>query len=99
VTPVWGRTAGPGPGNRPIRDAAEPFGAELRAMREARRLSQAELARRAGVDHWFISRLESGSRKPSREMVAVLAEALDLERALRQRLFVAAGYYPPTETE
>jgi len=99
VTPAWGRTSGPGFGNRPIRDAAEPFGAELRAMREARRFSQAELARRAGVDHSFISRLESGSRKPSRKMVALLAEALELERALRQRLFVAAGYYPPTETE
>jgi transcriptional regulator with XRE-family HTH domain len=54
----------------------------LRIARKIARLTQRELAKRAGLDHSFISRLESGERRlrlcdyPS---VVRLAVALDLE--------------------
>lgn len=51
--------------------------ARLRAAREARDLSQAELARRAGVDQGTISKIESGdTRSPEYETVYRLAREL-----------------------
>jgi transcriptional regulator with XRE-family HTH domain len=58
-------------------------------------MSQAELARLVGVDHTLVSRLESGARNPSRQVVARLARVLagdDSELAVR--LFASAGYAP-----
>jgi transcriptional regulator with XRE-family HTH domain len=60
-------------------------------------MSQSELARRAGVDHTFISRLESGNRLPTRKIVVRLARELagdDSEMTVR--FLAAAGYAPVT---
>jgi transcriptional regulator with XRE-family HTH domain len=53
-----------------------PFPHNLRHLRLARFLSQAELARRAGLHTLTISRLEAGRTKPSTRTVRALAEAL-----------------------
>lgn len=52
--------------------------ARIRTLREARGLSQQELARRAGVTQAAITHIEVKRRKPSVRLVARLAEALDI---------------------
>jgi transcriptional regulator with XRE-family HTH domain len=52
---------------------------ELKTARRIARLTQQELAERAGVDPALISRLENGSRRrPSYEAVVKIARALNL---------------------
>lgn len=70
------------------------FAALLRDHRTAAGLSQSALARMAGFDHSYVSRLEDGTRAPSRETVDVLCFALGLSRAARNRLTLAAGHLP-----
>ena len=64
----------------------------LRTWRERRRLSQLELAGRAGVSARHLSFLETGRSKPSREMVLHLAEELDVPLRERNSLLAAAGF-------
>lgn len=72
--------------------SANAFGATLAAIRRSRRLSQANLARDAQVDHSTISRLECGSRVPSRAMVLALVDALQATDTERNLLLSAAGF-------
>ncbi len=54
------------------------IGEEIKKLREARGLSQAELVARAGIDASMLSRLENGKIKtPSEETIRKLASALD----------------------
>lgn len=69
-------------------------GALLREWRAARRLSQLELALEAGVSSRHLSYVESGKAQPSREMVALLADVLEMPLRERNALLVAAGYAP-----
>ena len=55
-----------------------PFPHNLRRLRLARFLSQAELARRSDLHTLTISRLESGHAKPSTRSVRALAGALGI---------------------
>jgi transcriptional regulator with XRE-family HTH domain len=55
-----------------------PFRDNLRSIRLAQFLSQAELARRSGVHALTITRLESGRTAPSTRTVRALAEALGI---------------------
>jgi len=58
-------------------------------------MSQSELARQVGVDHTLVSRLESGARNPSRQVVARLARVLAGDDSeLAARLLATAGYAP-----
>ncbi len=70
------------------------FGLTLKKFREARRVSQSKLAARAGFDHSYVSRLESGARTPTRDAVEQLAIALDLEPVNRDELLASAGFLP-----
>lgn len=70
------------------------FGVTLKKFREARRVSQSKLAARAGFDHSYVSRLESGARTPTRDAVAQLAIALELEPVHRDELLASAGFLP-----
>lgn len=70
------------------------FGVTLKRYREARRVSQSKLAERAGFDHSYVSRLESGARTPTRDAVQQLAEALGLERLQQDELLASAGFLP-----
>jgi transcriptional regulator with XRE-family HTH domain len=69
-------------------------GALLREWRAARRLSQLEVALRADVSARHLSCVESGKAQPSRDMVARLADTLDMPLRERNGLLVAAGYAP-----
>ena len=53
-----------------------PFPQNLRHLRLARFLSQAELARQSGLHTITISRLEVGRAKPSTRTVRALAQSL-----------------------
>ena len=52
------------------------FGATLRALRTARRLSQEELAHRARTSQPYLSLLEKGRRSPSLTTLCLLARGL-----------------------
>lgn len=66
----------------------------LRRWRSSRGLSQLALAEQAEVSTRHISYLENGKAQPSREMVLVLASALDVPLRDRNALLVAAGFAP-----
>ena len=70
------------------------FGSLLREHREMRRWSQAALAEDAEVSTRHLSYLETGKAAPSREMVLLLASALDLPMRERNALLGAAGFTP-----
>jgi transcriptional regulator with XRE-family HTH domain len=69
-------------------------GASLRQWRERRRLSQLDLAGRAGVSPRHLSFVETGRSLPSDEMILRLAEQLDVPLRDRNRLLLAGGYAP-----
>ncbi|MFC4504282.1 MULTISPECIES: helix-turn-helix domain-containing protein [Streptomyces] len=66
----------------------------LRDWRERRRVSQLELALRAGSSARHISFVETGRARPSEEMVLRLAEHLDVPVRERNALLLVAGYAP-----
>lgn len=70
------------------------FGGVLKELREGRRVSQSKLAARAGFDHSYVSRLESGARTPTRDAVDQLATALELDGVHHDELLVSAGFLP-----
>lgn len=68
------------------------FPALLKRWRELRKLSQLELALRARVSQKHVSYLELDRVRPSRNMVLLLADALDLSLHDRNVLLEAAGF-------
>ena len=74
--------------------AEKGVGPLLRGWREQRRVSQLELALRAGSSARHISFVETGRSRPSEEMVLRLAEHLDVPVRERNALLLAAGYAP-----
>ena len=57
-------------------------------------MSQLDLAVEAGVTPRHVSFVESGRARPSREMVLVLARALNVPLRERNQMLLAAGYAP-----
>jgi transcriptional regulator with XRE-family HTH domain len=76
--------------------AIEPTGVGplLRRWREARHVSQLDLALEAEVSSRHISFLETGRAEPSREMLLTLCNVLDVPLRERNLLLLAAGYAP-----
>ncbi|WP_331768280.1 helix-turn-helix transcriptional regulator [Embleya sp. NBC_00896] len=70
------------------------FADELRRWRTARRVSQLELADRAGTTQRHVSYIERGRSRPGRSMVVRLAESLGLSLRERNALLHTAGYTP-----
>lgn len=70
------------------------FGTLLRQWRQARRMTQEQLADDAEISTRHLSFLEGGRSRPSREMVLVLGSALDLPLRDRNQLLGAAGFAP-----
>jgi transcriptional regulator with XRE-family HTH domain len=66
----------------------------LKQWRERRRMSQLTLAIEAEISSRHLSFLETGRSRPSREMVLLLAEVLDVPPRGRNDLLAAAGYAP-----
>lgn len=56
---------------------ADHFAARLRKHREAKGLTQVQLAKRAGLGQAMISLLEQGDRKPSWQTICRIAKALE----------------------
>lgn len=71
---------------------ASGFAGLLKQWRTTRRVSQEQLAFDAEVSTRHLSCLETGKSKPSRDMVLVLASALELELRDRNLLMNSAGF-------
>jgi transcriptional regulator with XRE-family HTH domain len=74
--------------------ADHPFGEALRRWRSLRRVSQLELALRAGTTQRHLSFVERGRSVPGRGMIVRLAESLQLPLRERNALLLNAGYAP-----
>jgi transcriptional regulator with XRE-family HTH domain len=70
------------------------FGPLLRKWRHARGLSQERLAHDAEISTRHLSFLENRNAAPSREMVLLLASALELPLRERNAILIAAGFAP-----
>lgn len=75
-----------------LKPAGEGFGALLRGFRVRLDMSQGDLGARTGFQHSYISRLELGTRHPSKDAVESLAAALHLNDEDRALLLHAEGY-------
>lgn len=71
-----------------------PFGGRLREWRRLRGMSQLALACEASTTPRYVSYLEAGRSRPSRQMVLRLSQALDLPLSERNRPLEAAGLAP-----
>jgi transcriptional regulator with XRE-family HTH domain len=73
------------------------FGERLRELRKARHLGQKELAARVGLNHTYLSKIETESLDfgcfPSEETICKLAEAL---HAAQDELLLMADKIPPS---
>jgi len=74
--------------------AGNAFGPLLRQWRARRRMSQLDLAAEAEISSRHLSFIETGRAGPSREMVRLLAQVLDVPLRDRNALLTAAGYAP-----
>lgn len=70
------------------------FAGALRSWRTRRRVSQLELATRAGTTQRHVSFIENGRSVPGRAMVIRLAESLEVPIRERNALLLAAGFAP-----
>ena len=70
------------------------FGTLLRRWRVRRRMTQADLSLAAESSTRHLSCLETGKARPSRDMIARLADYLDIPLRDRNALLLAAGFAP-----
>ena len=70
------------------------FGRLLRYWRGSRKMSQLDVALEARVSSRHVSFVETGRSAPSREMVLLLADVLEVPLRERNTLLMAAGYAP-----
>ena len=63
------------------RDLRQAFAANLRRFRHAKGISQEDLGYEADVNRTYVSKLEKGVSYPGLEIIAKLANALDVEPA------------------
>ncbi|WP_263164282.1 helix-turn-helix domain-containing protein [Streptomyces sp. SCSIO ZS0520] len=87
------------PPRTPTPSSGRGIGPLLRGWRERRRISQLDLALRAGSSARHLSFVETGRSRPSEALVLKLAHHLDVPLRERNALLLAAGYAPRfTET-
>jgi predicted ATPase/transcriptional regulator with XRE-family HTH domain len=80
--------------------ATDSLGSWIRQARKALDLTQSELAERAGCSLKTIAKIESGERRPSKQLAELLALALEIPPAdLRRFVSVARGVNPGTAPE
>jgi transcriptional regulator with XRE-family HTH domain len=68
-----------------------PFGSLLRSLRQQQRVSQVELAARAGSTPRYVSFIETGRSRPGRDLIERIADALDVSVRDRAELLRSAG--------
>lgn len=78
------RRVGEDPGTGPTRSGLPPFNGWLQVQLKARKMTQRQLAQKAGVDHSTISRLVRGDRVPSLRTATRLASGLGVAQGLFQ---------------
>jgi transcriptional regulator with XRE-family HTH domain len=78
---------------KPRDQEPETFGTVLRRMRQAKRLTQRDVARAIGMDFSYFSRLEMDRFQslPTRDTVAKIAEAMRCTDTETMELLAAAG--------
>lgn len=69
-------------------------GSLLKLWRERRRRSQLDLALDAEISTRHLSFVETGKAQPSREMILLLAENLEIPLRERNKILITAGYAP-----
>jgi len=57
-------------------------GKNIVRIRNQRKVTQEELSFRAGIDRSYLSQIEAGKRNPSLNLLARIAESLDVKVAL-----------------
>src|SRR5437588_62406 len=67
------------------------LGQHLKELRTRKGLSQAELAKRVGIDVTYLSKLENDRQRASERVVRLLADALEMDPGL---LLIQAGLVP-----
>lgn len=72
------------------------FGDLLKELREARGLSQSQLALESELDQTFISLLERGQRQPSLATLFALCDALEIDPDAAVRRLMTARRKPGT---
>ncbi len=77
---------------RGVSGPSEDLGRLLVRLREKRGLAQKQAAHLAEIDNSTLSRLESGGRGVSREVLDRICQALDLDRREQLDVLVAAGF-------
>jgi PAS domain S-box-containing protein len=71
------------------------FGQRVRELRQARGLTQRELARKAGISYAYVSKMETGSMSPPRhKVIQSLARILGATDVETDELFGMAGKLP-----
>ncbi len=58
---------------------SERFGNKVRKLREQRKMSQLELAQKAGLDLTTINEVENGNRDPMLKTIWRISNALDIK--------------------
>lgn len=69
-------------------------GEQIRSWRQIRRRSQLDLALEADISARHLSFIETGRSNPSREMILLLADQLELPLRERNALLLAGGFAP-----
>ena len=77
---------------RGVSGPSEDLGRLLVQLREKRGLAQKQAAQLAEIDNSTLSRLESGGRGVSREVLDRICQALELDRREQLDVLVAAGF-------
>ena len=77
-----------------IESPSRSIGNLIRQWRERRRMSQLALSIEAEVSSRHLSFVETGRSHPSREMVLLLSDVLEIPPRARNDLLAAAGYTP-----
>ena len=72
----------------------QTVGSLLKTWRERRRKSQLDLALDAEISTRHLSFVETGRAKPSREMILLLAENLEIPLRERNKILMTAGFAP-----
>ena len=71
---------------------SEELGRLLTRLRNERGLAQKQVARLAEIDNSTLSRLESGDRGVSRDVLDRISDVLELDRRERLDILTAAGF-------
>lgn len=77
-----------------MKETAQTVGSLLKTWRERRRKSQLELALDAEISTRHLSFVETGRAKPSREMILLLAENLEIPLRERNKILIIADFAP-----